>query len=544
MSSVATGKAGRIKHVTPKEERVPLLTKIAFGIGTAAESIVTVVIGGSALFFYNQVLGMSATMASLALTASLILDGLADPVVGSLSDRTRGKLGRRHPYMLLAPFVSCASLALVFNPPESLTSLISTQHGPAEWWLFLWFFSFIVSLRVSMAFFHVPHLALGGELSKDYVERTRVMSFSSFFGWVGGAPMRFLALSIFFVATPQHPNGLYNPEVYGPYGIIAAVVAFACLMVSGLFTLDQVKRLPQPALSVGKFSPFAFFGDVGKAFRNMNYTWLLIAYFFLSLTTGLRQALDLYVNTHYWHLTPEELRWLIIGSFVGFVLAFFVVPRLHGRFDKKPTILVTAVCYACVPALPVVLHWAGLFPDPGTRVWDSASLAGSVPGWLVAPLTQLNDGALLGLIFTMAFSSGLTAILLISVMSTLADIADENELRFGVRQEGVLYSTRTLFGKIDAAIGTFAAGLALDFIAFPERALPGSVDPAIVHNLAMVESPIAAVPALIAVIFYAQLKITTASYAKTRADLEAKQKAEAEATASTGPEPQPGAGGG
>ena len=42
-------------------------------------------------------------------------------------------------------------------------------------------------MRVSMAFFHVPHLAMGGELSRDYVERSRVMSYSSFFGWMGGA---------------------------------------------------------------------------------------------------------------------------------------------------------------------------------------------------------------------------------------------------------------------------------------------------------------------------------------------------------------------
>ncbi len=535
--------AARAKHVTAPADRVPFLTKVAFGVGTTAESLVALALGYT-LFYYNQVIGMSPVLASLAMSGSLILDGLADPMIGSLSDRTRSKLGRRHPYMFIAPVFSCLSLAAIYNPPEALKALVTAQHGPGEMWLFAWFTAFVISLRVSMAFFHVPHLAMGGELSKDYVERSRVMSFSSFFGWMGGAPMRFIALGVFFAATPEYKNGLLNPHAYGPFAIICALMAFVCLMSSAVFTVDQIKRMPQPAPDVGKFTPFAFFGDIAKAFRNMNYTWLLIAYFFLSLMTGLRGALDLYVNTHFWHLDPAKLKWFIIGSFLGYIFALTVAPRLHGRFDKKPTIIFMSTMFAIIPAAPVVLHWAGIFPGPGVPIVPGydPSLS-TLPHWIAVELANLNDAALLGLIAFGVLGYGFTAILSISVMSALADIADENELRFGIRQEGVLYSTRTLFAKIDAAIGTVAAGFALQIINFPEKAKVGEVPREIVNHLALVESPIAAIPGLIAVLFYWQIKISNDSYAKTRADLDAARQARAEeaaAAATTGAEPQAG----
>jgi Na+/melibiose symporter-like transporter len=113
----------------------------------------------------------------------------------------------------------------------------------------------------------------------------------------------------------------------------------------------------------------------------------------------------------------------------------------------------------------------------------------------------------------------------ISVMSQLADIADENELRYGYRQEGVLYSTRSFFAKLDTAIGHLFAGVALDLVAFPEKATPGEVPDETLRGLALVDGPLAAIPGLVALLFYARYRITRASYDATRAKLlEARQR--------------------
>jgi GPH family glycoside/pentoside/hexuronide:cation symporter len=475
-------------------ERLRLDTKFFFGIGTAAEAIALFAVSSFAMFYYNQVLGLPAELAGLAISASLVLDGISDPLVGSLSDRTRSRLGRRHPWMLFAPIPIALSLIAIFNPPAGL----------GQWALFAWFALSVTLMRQFMTFFHTPHLALGGELSSDYLERSKVMSWNNFFGWAGAAGMSFFALSYVFKATPEYPRGLLNPEPYGPFAFGLAALVIVILFSSGWFTRDQIPRLPKPADNLPKFSPLEFFGDVLKVLRNRNYLWLLIAFFFLSMMIGLRTGLNLYINTFYWELTSEQLRWFILGSAAGYIAGFAFSARLHRAFDKRMTMIVWAVLYSAAPALPNVLGQLGvLSPDTPGLLW--ILVAFSVVGYASA------------------------SVLNITVMSALADIADENELKFGLRQEGVLYATRALAAKVDQAIGALLAGLVLAWIAFPAKAVPGKVADGVLNNLALWDGLLAAVPGLIAAAFYARYAITRDKYEETKARITARRAAGGEA---------------
>ena len=478
----------------PAPERLRLGTKFFFGIGSAAESIALYSVSAFAMFYYNQVLGLPAELAGLAISASLVLDGISDPLVGSLSDRTRSRLGRRHPWMLAAPIPIGLSLIAIFNPPAEL----------GQWALFAWFAISVTLMRQFMTFFHTPHLALGGELSRDYLERSRVMSWNNFFTWAGAAGTAFFALSYVFKATPEYPRGLLNPEPYGPFAFGLAAVAIVILFASGWFTRDQIPRLPKPAENLPKFSPFEFFGDIAKVMRNLNYVWLLVAYFFLSMMIGLRAGLNLYMGTFYWELTSEELRWFIVGSASGYIAGFIFAARLHRHFDKRMTMIVWALVYAVAPALPNILGQLGVI-DAQTPNLLAILVAFSVISYAAA------------------------SVLSITVMSALADVADENELRFGVRQEGVLYATRSLAAKVDQAIGALVAGLVLAWIAFPAKAVPGQVPTEVVGNLALWDGALAAIPGLIAAAFYARYGITRARYEATKAEIAAKRAAAGEA---------------
>lgn len=476
---------------TAAPERLRLDTKFFFGVGSAAESIALYSVSAFAMFYYNQVLGLPAALAGLAISASLVLDGISDPLVGSLSDRTRSRLGRRHPWMLAAPIPIGLSLIAIFNPPAEL----------GQWALFAWFAISVTLMRQFMTFFHTPHLALGGELSSDYLERSRVMSWNNFFTWAGAAGTAFFALSFVFKATPEFPRGLLNPEPYGPFAWGLAAVAVVILFASGWFTRDQIPRLPKAADNLPKFSPFEFFGDIVKVMRNINYVWLLVAYFFLSLMIGLRTGLGLYINTFYWQLTSEELRWFILGSASGYIAGFVFAARMHRAFDKRLTMIVWAVVYSVGPALPNILGQLGVL-GPQTPGLLGILIAFSVVGFAAA------------------------SILSITVVSALADVADENELKFGLRQEGVLYATRSLAAKVDQAIGALLAGLVLAWIAFPTKAVPGQVPEGVIQNLALWDGALAAVPGLIAAAFYARYAITRTKYEETRTGIAANRAAE------------------
>ncbi len=491
-----------------EQDKLPLTTKVAFGAGGAAETIALFSLSQYALLYYNQVLGLSAHMASLAIAISLVFDGVTDPLIGSLSDRTRTKLGRRHPFMFAAPIPIALAFIAIFNPPDGLN----------ETGLFAWLAVTVIALRVCMGFFHTPHLALGGELSHNYTERSHVMAWNNFFVWAGGASITFVAFTWFFHSTPQYPRGLLNPEPYAPFSLFAAMATMTILFISAWFTKGQIKRLPQPAPDAKGFTPFEFLKDLGKVFRNRNYVWLLIAYLFNSLMVGVRAGISLYMATFFFELSSEQLRYYIIGSFFGYIVALVFSGRMHGWFDKRPVIIWAAIISAIFPALPAILRLTGVLWENGDPM-------------LLPTLVAIS-----------AVSYGSTAILTISVMSALADIADENEVKFGVRQEGVLYATRSLFAKIDQALGTALAGLALTLIAFPERAEPGHVDANVLHHLGWVDGPIAMTPGLIAVFFYARYSISKAKHAETQAKIVA-MRAERAAAATQQPLPDRSGGG-
>ena len=473
----------------PPPPPLSLGSRLAFGVGSAAEAITLGAVTAFAMLYYNQVLGLPAWLAGLALSGALGLDGLTDPIVGSWSDRTRSRWGRRHPFMFAAPVPIAISFLAIFNPPAGIG-----QVG-----LFLWFAVSVTALRQTMTLFHTPHLALGAELSSDYTGRSAVMAWSTMLGWAGGALAYALALAVFFAPTPAYPSGLLNPAPWSRYSLVMALVTMAALFASAWFTKDRIPYLPRPADEAPGFSLRAVLRDARDALANRNYLWLLIAYFFLSMTNGLRDGLWIYTTTFYWRLSSQAQAWFILGSLAGYVFSFLFAARFHRRFDKKAVILASCAAYALGPSVPFLLGLGGV-------------------------LTPQTPGLLPFLVAWTFFTHAPISVLTISVMSAIADIADENELRHGARQEGVLYSTRAVFAKIDQAVGAAIAGGVLSLIAFPVHAVPGAVSAGVLERLAVAYA-LSGVPAAIALVFYARISLSREAWQAARSALDARSAA-------------------
>ena len=466
--------------------------KIAFSIGSTAESIVITSTGGLILLFYNQVRGDSPALIGAVLSVGLVLNAIVDPLIGSWSDRTRSSLGRRHPFMFASILPVSLAFYAVFNPPTGLG-----QTGEMVW-LGL---SNLILLQ-SMSLFHTPHLALGGELSDNYLERSNVMNYNTFFLWFGDTVSWLASFSLFFVASPRFPNGSLDPSRWPTFSASIAVVLVVLMLSSTWFTRSRIPFLPQPRPETPRFGPGEFVRDVGRALSNRSYVDLLIGYLFLSLMSGVRASLWLYTATFFWKLTNADISYFVIGSLVGYVFAANVVSRLHKRFDKRWTGAAALLTYCIGPALPLALGYFGV-------------LRPETPGLLAI------------LIAFSTLQHAPYSIVTTTINSALADMADENELKFGVRQEGILYSTRTFFAKVDQALGTVVAGWVLTMIAFPSKAVPGQVDHAALMGLAGAFI-LSTVPGLVAVYFYGRLTINRRSYELTAAALK-RQRAEADA---------------
>lgn len=470
---------------------VAMRTKLAFGIGATAEAAINVGFNAFNFFFYNQILGLSGTLAGLAVTIALICDAITDPLIGVLSDRLRSRLGRRHPFMFAAPIPVAICFYSIYTPPEALQGLS----------LFLWFTTFTILLRSFLTLFAVPHLAMGAELSKDYHQRSVVMSYNNFFGWIGGAGTHILGLTVFFVATPEFTYGLLNKQAYPHFGIFVALAALILIFASAWFTRDQIAKLHQPTDDQRGFQFRQIFNEMLSALKNRNYLSLLLGLFFLSAMLGTRETLGNHVSTYFWELRSEQIVWYNLASLFGYASAFVLTARYHVKFDKKPTILGSLIVMCAFSALPILLRILGFFPENHSVI--------------LMPL----------LVFISIFGYHGGAVLNISVMSALADIADEHELHTNRRQEGVFYAARTFFAKAISGMGHLIAGIFIDVIEFPTGASPGTVDPDKVFWLGMMDGPIAVIPGFIAIAFYAGYRINKQRHTEIQEQLAARKLA-------------------
>jgi len=75
--------------------------KFFYSFGAIANGVKTDAFTFFLLFFYSNVIGLTPGLASLAIFIALLVDAFTDPLMGVISDRTKHRLGRRHPYFLL-----------------------------------------------------------------------------------------------------------------------------------------------------------------------------------------------------------------------------------------------------------------------------------------------------------------------------------------------------------------------------------------------------------------------------------------------------------
>lgn len=466
-----------------------LRTKLAYGVGAIGESSVIWLFSTLAFFFYNQVIGLSGTLAGLAVLIATLFDAVSDPLVGSISDNFRSKYGRRHPFMFAAPLPAMLCIYLVFSPPIGMGQIA----------IFAWFAIFTILLRLSITLFTIPHLALGAELSDDYIERSNVMSFNNVFAYTGVIIMHVYVWFFVFPNIEGFEMGQLSRDAY------PSIVFFSCLLIgtamtaSAFYTKDQIPNLKQAESRKDKNVAIRFFKDIYAVLKNPNYLYLLLGIFFLSILIGTHETLGLYMYTFYWKLSPIQTGWLILNNVFGYAIGFIVTSKLHQIFDKPIIIVISAILLSVFWSLAVILSLFGLAPEPAS--WD-----------LVIFIIILGSVAAAG-----------GSILHISVMSALADICDEHELLTGYRQEGIFYSARSFFGKTSSGIGHVIAGIALDIINFPRGDINAEVTESMLFNLGLLDGPFAMMWGLIAAFFYSGYKITNKYHKEIREKLNEKK---------------------
>ena len=415
-------------HSTP----LPTGVRVAYGMGSLAEGTKDTLFNIFLLFYYHSVLGLSGGLAGLAIFLALCLDAVSDPLLGAISDRTRSRLGRRHPWI----YASLLPLVLAF------VALVHPADGLSQAGLFGWLLGFAVLARQGLTLYAVPSNAMLPELSPDYDERTEIVGIRFLFGWLAGLTVAVLGYMVFF-AEKGGMDGRLDPSRWGPFGLFCAGVAAVGVLICALGTQSRMRALPPPVQGI---SLPAAWGDVREVLGSAPFRPLLYSALCSAAAWGYINATSLYVNTWYWGLSSEQIGGLTLSIFVSVFIAAGLAPALSAATDKKWLAVRLSLFGLVFGPLPLVLRLLGWFPENGTR-----------------------DLFALLFLYTLILFAALIAISIVTA-SMIADLADWSGQVHGRRHEGVFAAVMAFVIKATSGLGMLGAGLVLDLIGFDASA--------------------------------------------------------------------------
>jgi GPH family glycoside/pentoside/hexuronide:cation symporter len=389
--------------------KVPVRIAAAWGLGTFATTTMLNGVSVVLLYFLVTFVKVEPVIAGAMLFGSKLLDVFTDPPMGILSDRTRSRWGRRRPYLLGASLFCGLSFAMLFSVPES-----AGNSG-----VYLYVSLALVLYALSYTVFQVPYMAMPAEMTSDYHERTRVMSWRVVFMTLGN------------MAGSAGAPGLVkllgeDRAAYADMGLIIGALIFAAMLICAVGTRGA-KFTTADEITV----PFA--DQIGWLWRNKPL--LVLMGIKIAIYTG-------------------------ISSFVA-VMLFFI----YSVLKKGPEVLVvyslvqTASTIAFTPACAWLSRQIGKKP---AYVLCLLGFAAGLMTWLLATPDESMWVLAVRALFIGAFAAGS----FLYGNSMLIDTFAYDYQISGMRREGVLSAAFSFVEKASLALGPLLIGALLSGMGF------------------------------------------------------------------------------
>mgnify|MGYP001795277389 CR=1 FL=1 len=377
------------------------LTLVYFYIPTSESGIPTLITQAEFFVVLNVV--------TLLLASGRIFDAVTDPLIASLSDRSRHKKGRRIPFLAAGALPTALFCALLFFPlvqSESVTNLI---------WLGAVQFLFFLSLTVYVT----PYFALIAELGHSPQEKlTRSTAISVTYA------LGLIVASFAPAIGGAFQSGMGLDPMQGLQAAVSVIAVFSMIMmlVPVLFIDEKRYCRTMP-------SDTPVMESLAQCLSNKNFLPYVasdLAYFMgiTIIMTGMPYYVEVLVQ--------------LDTSFVGLVMTaivllsyvyYFVVYNLAGKLGKRNLVLFAFLLFSSVFAL---IYFLGNMPFPSEGQMMLVAVMAAIP---------------------MAFLGVLPN-------AILADIADHDSLRTGKKMEGMYYGARTFLQKFGVTGGLMVfAGL-------------------------------------------------------------------------------------
>ncbi|WP_157218579.1 MFS transporter [Flavisphingomonas formosensis] len=360
---------------------------------------------------YAQHYGLPLALLGTIFLIEKLWGTLADPLIGTLSDRTAGRIGRRKPWIAAGGILFGLAGVALFFPPADV--------GP--WWLGSALFVFYLGWSM----IQIPYLAWSGEISGDYHERTRIVTYQTV---VGSAAL--LAVLVLPTIVDQIRPG----DAPLKLGAMGAAILLALILA----LLLALRAFPEPPLPAVRAERQPLLATIGIVLRDGPLMRVLLSDFAVTIGQNIRGTLFVFFVAIYMGL-PHWASGLFLLQFIFGITAGPIWMAIARRLGKHRTAVIGEL-------VQVVINLGLLLVVPGEL-----------------PL-------LLALTVAQGLAQGSGNLML---RAMVADAADRHRLETGEDRSALFFSVFSISMKGGMAA---AVGLALPLVAW------AGFDPASQHN--------------------------------------------------------------
>jgi len=416
--------------------RLSLGGRLGFGIGDFGLNIFWNMTNIFVLFYYTDVLGLPNAVAGYVVMGAMIWDAVTDPLIGILASRTRTRIGRYRPFILVGAIPLAVSFGLMFSNP-GLEGMPLIVYALATHLLFRTFYTVV----------GVPYSSLTARMTRSSDERAALAVYRIVFAAI--------AALIVAALTMDAARGLGNGDLEAGFGIIATM--YGVLAAGAILFCFFVTR-EDPEIDTGEAMPR--FGEILHMLRHNSAFWIAFAVVLLGTSgaTITSKALLYYLK---YNLGAEDLIGLVSAAVaLTVMLAVPVWGRLSRHIGKR-NVWLSGMGFSITAAL-------ALYFNP----WE-------VPVVVIPVLMFGAIGSAAGYF---------------SVWATIPDTVEYGEWKTGVRAESVLFGAVSFAQKLSLGIAVGVVGLLLDAIGYRANLEQGP------ETLAGLKALISVVPMCFAVV--------------------------------------------